>query len=120
MQFFGDDTSGKGRSDCVKSAPLTMPLAQWNCIEFKIDENDLLQYGLSVNGKARMASSVDKPLDACVAKWNVTGGVWYLPEIQYTKIGFRHVNTQTRSVTLWIDDVALSDKPIGCPPPSAN
>ncbi len=119
MQLFGDDTSGKGRSDCTKAAPLTLPLKQWNCIEFKIDENDILQYGWNVNGKALQQFSFlyDTAAAACVPNWNITNGVWYLPEIQYTKIGFRHSNTQTKPVTLWIDDVALSDKPIGCPAP---
>ncbi len=119
MQLFGDDTNGKGRSDCTKSATLTLPLKQWNCIEFKIDENDILQFGWSVNGKPLQQFSFfyDTAAAACVPNWNITNGVWYLPEIQYTKIGFRHVNTQTKPVTLWIDDVALSDKPIGCPAP---
>jgi hypothetical protein len=119
MQLFGDDTNNKGRSDCTKSAPLTLPLKQWNCIEFKIDENEILQYGWTVNGKALQQFSFlyDTASAACVPNWNITNGVWYLPEIQYTKIGFRHWNTQTKPVTLWIDDVALSDKPIGCPTP---
>lgn len=118
MQYFGDVTAGgKGRSDCTKSTPMPLPEKVWTCVEMKADANDLLNYGVKINGKELQAMSFifDTSSAVCVPEWDVTAGVWFLPEIQYTKIGYRHVNEQNEPVTVYIDDVAIDTKPIGCP-----
>jgi hypothetical protein len=119
FHFFGDVTSGTGRSDCVKQATLTLPLKAWTCVEMKIDENELLQYGVSINNKPIQSFSffADGAFPNCVTEWNVTKGIFYIPEIASTKLGFRHIHNQGKTVTLWIDDVAVDTKPIGCPAP---
>jgi hypothetical protein len=118
MQYFGDVTAGgKGRSDCTKSTPMPLPEKVWTCVEMKADANDVLNYGVKVNGKDQQSMSFPSYASSavCVPEWNVTAGVWFLPEVQFTKIGYRHVNEQKEPVTVYIDDVAIDTKPIGCP-----
>lgn len=117
FHMFGDDTGGKGRQDCVKQSTPVMETKKWVCVEMKVDENDIINYGVSLDGKPIQALNFiwDSAASDCVANWNITAGKWYLPEINVIQFGFNHVHMQVKPVTLWIDDVAIDSKPIGCP-----
>jgi len=118
VHMFGDDTTGKGRQDCVKQDGFILKAKEWTCIEFKSDEKDIINYGVSINGEEQQALSFlyDSAASQCVPDWNILQGTWYPPEISVFQFGFNHVNHSPAPVTLWIDDVAISTKPIGCPP----
>jgi hypothetical protein len=117
LHMFGDDINKKGRQDCVKPSPFVMALKKWTCIEMKIDENDVLNYGLKIDDEELQSYSF--PFDAaaanCVPDWNIFDGVWYVPEVTVIQFGFAHIHEQPNPVTVWFDDIAVDSKPIGCP-----
>ncbi|MDX2024129.1 MAG: hypothetical protein SF187_28065 [Deltaproteobacteria bacterium] len=117
LHMFGDDTAGKGRQDCVKQAPMVFEPKKWVCVEMKVDEEDIVNYGISLDGKPIQQYSFlwDSAASNCVPEWNIMQGKWYLPEVNVMTFGFNHVHTQANPVTLWIDDIAVDKKPIGCP-----
>ncbi len=118
FHVYGNDVSNKGIQDCSKGAAFAVKPKTWACVEIKVDAESLLQYGVSVNGKpiAQFSFLYDSPGSACVPDWNVTKGIWYLPEILSIKLGFNHIHAQVAPVTVYFDDVAVADHPIGCPP----
>jgi hypothetical protein len=117
LHMFGDDIMGKGRQDCVKPSPFVMRVKEWTCIEMKIDENDILNYGIKINDEEIQSYSFlyDSAAANCVPDWNIFQGIWYVPEITIMQLGFAHIHEQPNPVTVWYDDVAIDSKPIGCP-----
>ncbi len=117
LHLFGDDVSGMGRHDCTRVQPLAIPVREWACVELKVDEEEVFSYGVRINGKDLPGFSfmTDTGGSACVDAWNILDSKWYVPEVQLTRIGFRHWHPLPKPVTLWIDDIAIDNKPIGCP-----
>lgn len=117
LHMFGDDIMGKGRQDCVKPSPFVMKVKEWTCIEMKIDENDILNYGIKIDGEVVQSYSFlyDSAAANCVPDWNIFQGIWYVPEVTIMQLGFAHIHEQPTPVSVWYDDVAVDSKPIGCP-----
>ncbi len=117
LHMFGSNPKGEIVQDCSKQTTPTMETKKWVCVEMKVDENAIITYGISLDGKPVQTLSFiwDSAASNCVPDWNITAGKWYVPEVNVIQLGFNHVHTQTKPVTLWIDDVAIDSKPIGCP-----
>jgi len=102
-------------SDCTKrTQPPVLPLQQWVCVEQRVDESTTTNYGVSINGKEITALSL---------KWNATGAscvggasnIWNIPDVQSFGFGWNHYHAQNTPIKMWIDDVVVDEKPIGCP-----
>ena|GEM_PF-3765123 len=76
LHMFGDDTGGKGRQDCVKQTPPVIETKKWICVEMKVDENDIITYGVQLDGKPVQALSFiwDDAAANCVPAWNTHRG----------------------------------------------
>jgi hypothetical protein len=42
---------------------------------------------------------------------------WVAPTFSTLGIGWQHHQTTSTAVDMWIDDLVVADKPIGCPAP---
>jgi len=117
IQIYGN-TNGK-IADCAKDAPLALFEKKWQCVELKIDEDDVLNYGTFIDGKELQNFSFPSNFAGanCVTGQNPTNGNWYVPDVTSTRFGFRNVFKQEQAMTVYFDDVAWSDSPIGCPKP---
>lgn len=118
VQIYGNTTTGK-TADCAKDAPLALGEKKWQCVEMKIDEDEVLNYGTSIDGKELQNFSFPYNFAGanCVPGQNPTNGNWYIPEITSTRFGFRNVFVQEKPMAVYFDDIAWSDAPIGCPKP---
>jgi hypothetical protein len=117
VQIYGN-ANGK-TADCAKDAPLALGEKKWQCVELKIDEDEVLNYGTSIDGKELQNFSFPYNFAGanCVPGQNPTNGNWYVPDITSTRFGFRNVFDQEKPMAVYFDDLAWSDAPIGCPKP---
>ena len=53
----------------------------------------------------------------CLPGHNFTNGLWYVPKIDKAYFGFKMFHDLTETATAWLDDIAISNKRIGCPAP---
>jgi hypothetical protein len=91
---------------------------RWACVEWRFDgakkELDLWLDGalvpaLSVRQKANNTGTCQN------SSWS---GIWEPPTFNRIGIGFQHY--QQGGGELWIDDFAIDEKQIGCPPASPS
>ena len=96
-----------------------VPIGKWACIEYHLkDEGD--QHEVWVDGEkiTGLSYSVTPPSGnqyGCIN--DVTGRKFYVGPTTFVRFGWRHAHELKTPVTLWIDDVAIDNKRIGCPPP---
>lgn len=124
------DTNNNWSTDCWKhptSPPASqylIPKNQWACVEWHFDAeaNELVYY---VNGNELTQIRVKGMGDGCVG--NAEGGVWRGPQ-HFAKLhlGIEQYHGSSRARTMFIDDVQVDDRYIGCPempvtpPPAGN
>lgn len=115
LLYFGNATDG-GTADCSKSGAQQIPLGRWACVELAIDETQPAAYMVSVDGKAVPGAPVRATAagsHCCCGSTN--NNIWYVPDPLSVRFGWTHIHAQDRPVRLWIDDLAVAEKPIGCP-----
>jgi hypothetical protein len=108
--------AGGGR-DCAVHGSMPVPVGKWTCLEFH------------VNGKAKTAETYyNNVLDeftqvteggdplpgnsGCLAG---SGTNWNIPNPDKVNVGFIMYHDLNAGATMWIDDVVVSDKRVGCP-----
>ncbi len=117
LTLYRGEASG-GIQDCAATGQGSLVAGKWQCVEMEIDAaTDAAR--IYFDGKLDEGLEVfagGTPLGPCEPGQDFTNSVWYLPPI--TKIGFgpRTFRANT-TATMWIDDIAVSDARIGCPPP---
>jgi len=105
------ETQGVG-TDCWRGSDSVMPQGQWTCLEWHFDGNtDTME--LYVDGQIIDDVTVVEMGDGCIA--HDTGDYWYAPIFDTMRLGWEHYQA-TSAREMWIDDVALDDERIGCPP----
>jgi hypothetical protein len=111
MQLMANyDTSGVA-SDCWQHSQTTIPVQRWACFEWRFDgPNDEMDFWL--DGTAITDLTVVGQGSGCIN--NGTGGHWYLPAYDTLSLGWEHYQTSI-PIDMWIDDVAVDSKRIGCP-----
>lgn len=115
VQIYGN-VAGK-TADCSKSAPLALTPKKWHCVELKVDDQDFLNFGTTIDGNELQNFSFPYNLAGsnCVPGENPTNGKWYLPQtINNITFQYRAVHGD-HAMTLYFDDIAFSDSAIGCP-----
>jgi len=106
--------SGTGpASDCWHhSSKTVLPTGKWSCLEWKFDGGNN-EMTLSLDGVALPDLTVTGTGDGCV---NATPDfVWAAPVFDHLDLGWESYQADDAR-TFWIDDVAVSSAPIGCPP----
>ena len=110
-----DNYSGTGpASDCWNHASAqVMPVAKWTCVEWQFDgPNDTLRFwlngapvdSLTVQGKGQGCVHQDKTFE------------WKAPNFDNLELGWESYQMDSAR-TLYVDDVVISTKRIGCPSP---
>jgi hypothetical protein len=99
-------------TDCWRGSDTVMPQGQWTCLEWHFDGNtDTME--LYIDGVIIDDVTVVGMGDGCIA--HDTGDNWYAPIFDTMRLGWEHYQA-TSAREMWIDDVALDDVRIGCPP----
>jgi hypothetical protein len=101
------------RSDCWQHSDTTFPVRTWSCMEWRYDHaNDRMEFWL--DGTQLDDLTVMGRGEGCIS--HDTGDNWYAPVFDTLRLGWEHYQA-TSPKELYIDDVALDDERIGCPPP---
>jgi hypothetical protein len=94
--------------DSVDSAT-PVPVGKWACLEWEFkgaaDGTHLLK--MQLDGKV-----IDK---GEITKGGIANSNWKPTTWKSMKIGFIVFSNVAGAVDMWLDDIAISDKPIGCP-----
>lgn len=111
-RFMANYDSGPAASDCWRHSTTTIPMNKWACVEWQFDgPTNTLRFWL--DGKALDDLTVMAKGDGCISQG--TMGNWYAPAFNAVRMGWEHY--QQGPGEIWIDDVALDGKRIGCPAP---
>jgi hypothetical protein len=112
LRFMANYDSGPAKSDCWHHSKTTIPLNRWACVEWQFDgPTSTLRFWL--DGQAVDDLTVVGKGDGCIA--HDTMDNWYAPTFNAVRLGWEHY--QLGPGELWIDDVAIDGKRIGCPAP---
>jgi hypothetical protein len=106
-----------GGRDCFSHGGNLVPIGRWACWEFHVNgaTNDVQSF---FDGKLDIFTEVTggDPIpggSGCLGS-NASG--WAIPNVQRAIFGFSSAHPMTTTATIYLDDIALSDKRIGCPP----
>jgi hypothetical protein len=98
-------------SDCWKTSKSLLPTQRWACVEWHYDgTNNEMHYWL--DGKPVGDLTVITKGDGCTGT-----NLWKAPTFDRLSLGWYNAQTTPIDVDMWIDDVAVDTKQIGCPPP---
>jgi len=109
------ETTMPVRSDCWDHSETLMPVAQWACVEwhFTVASNEM-QFWL--NGTEASDMHVTGMGEGCVA--DDLGGLWTAPPaFQTLYLGWEHYQQTMNPIDLWMDDIVVDTKRVGCPAP---
>ncbi len=99
-------------SDCWKHSTTTMPEGRWTCMEWRFNgPNNEMNFWL--DGASLSDITVVGRGEGCISQG--TTGTWYSPTYDTIRLGWEHYQ-QSIAHDMWIDDVAIDTKRIGCPP----
>src|SRR5882672_2071408 len=112
LRFMANYDSGPAKSDCWHHSKTTIPLNKWACVEWQFDgPTNTLRFWL--DGQAITDLTVVGKGDGCIA--HDTMDNWYAPTFSALRLGWEHY--QLGPGELWIDDVVVDGKRVGCPAP---
>ncbi len=103
-------------ADCAKGSGASLPVARWTCVEWQFDgARNALRFWM--DGQPVDALAVEGKGDTCVGgKEGGDGdGIWRAPPFSALRLGWQHHQTSSTPVELWIDDVAVAPRRLGCP-----
>jgi DNA-binding beta-propeller fold protein YncE len=108
------DNQTEWHTDCWNYSEVILPTDRWACVEWSFDvAADRLRFWLG--GEEIEALRVEGAHDNC-ADTSTQGGWWTAPErLQALNLGIEQYHAEALPRTLYIDDVVVSDAPIGCP-----
>ena len=93
--------------DCGATSSTGVPEKRWVCIEWRFDGgNDEMH--MWFDGQLQTAVDVVKTGGSC-------SGPWQGPTFDKLFLGWRHSQPSTIDVDMWMDDVVIDTKRVGCP-----
>lgn len=106
---------GAGR-DCYIHGSNPLPVGKWTCVEFHVNgqTDDAETYFNGVLDEFTQVTKGD-PIpgnSGCLAG---SGTGWNLPNPQTIRVGFAMAHQLDNPATMWMDDIVVSDKRVGCP-----
>jgi len=104
-----------GLMDCWNHSNDPVPVGNWACVEWHLDSVGDKQE-LYINGNKIGALSFGlNPGGSSGCINGQTNNQWFVPALASFRFGWTHYHTLSQSRTLYIDDIALDKKRIGCP-----
>ncbi|HET6280844.1 MAG TPA: hypothetical protein VFH73_07760 [Polyangia bacterium] len=101
-------------ADCWKNSQTRLPLAKWNCIEWLYDgTKNEMHYWL--NGEEIAELAVPQKGDGCIQGAGANN--WRAPPFTKLSLGWYNAQPSPIPIDMWMDDVGIDTKRIGCPPP---
>ena len=110
------ETTPPVTTDCQQHSNRALPVKRWACVEwhFEVASNELEFW---LDGK-RITHVRDHGNKEARCKGNDLGGQWRAPpKFDSFYIGFERYADSANDQDLWIDDVTLAQKRVGCPTP---
>ena len=110
------ETTPPVTTDCKLNSPEKLPVRRWACVEWHMDvASNEMQFWLDGRKVVRVAG---KPGMAGACRGDDLQGEWLAPpKFDSFYIGFERYADSVNDQNLWIDDVALSTKRVGCSTP---
>lgn len=97
--------------DCAKTSPTGVPEKRWVCIEWQFDgTNDEMH--MWFDGQLQTAVDIVKTGGGCSVPWRA-------PPFSKLFLGWRHSQPSTIPVEMWMDNVVIDTKRVGCPTAAA-
>jgi hypothetical protein len=108
------ETTPPVTTDCKQRSALSLPLKRWACVEWHLEAaSNELEFWLDGKRVARVRGRGDATA-AC--KGDDLGGEWRAPpKFDSFYIGLERYADSANDQDLWIDDVTLAQKRVGCP-----
>jgi hypothetical protein len=112
------ETTPPVRSDCRQHSARQLPLRQWTCVEWHFDgESNEMEFWLDgasladlhVKGRGSAADS------NCRHQGDLHGEWLAPPAFQSLYLGLERYDITANDQNLWIDDVVVSKRRVGCP-----
>lgn len=106
----------QGSRDCWIHGGTRFPTGRWACLELFVDARQDRSW-VKVDGRLEEFTEVTDaaPLPGASGCLSGAGARWTMPAPRTLRFGLTSHHPSSNAVTLWMDDVAVSDKPIGCP-----
>jgi hypothetical protein len=107
------ETTPPVSTDCKQQSTRRLPVQRWACVEWHFEvSSQELEFWLDGQPVTRVAQRA--AANAC--RGNDLQGEWRAPpKFDSLYIGFERYADSANDQNLWIDDVALSKKRVGCP-----
>lgn len=108
------ETTPPVTTDCKQRSPLSLPVRRWACVEWHLEvaSNELEFW---IDGK-RIAHVRGRGGSHAACKGNDLGGRWLAPpKFDSFYIGLERYADSANDQDLWLDDVALAKRRVGCP-----
>lgn len=100
-------------ADCWQNSATAMPEAKWVCVEWQFDGTSNTQR-LWLDGQSVADLTVAAKGQGCAV--NTLQGNWYFPQnFERLYVGYESYQADAAARTVWIDDVAIDSKRLGCP-----
>jgi hypothetical protein len=110
LRFMANYDSSPPKSDCWHHSQTTIPLNRWACVEWQFDGATSTQR-FWLDGQPIDDLTVVGKGDGCIS--HDLMDTWYFPNFNALRLGWEHYQQGPGEV--WIDDVAVDAKRIGCP-----
>jgi hypothetical protein len=95
--------------DCAKTSNTGVPVKRWVCVEWQFNgSNDEMH--LWFDGQAQTPVDIVKTGGGCSVPWKA-------PVFDKLFLGWRHSQPSSIDVEMWLDDVVIDTKRVGCPAP---
>jgi hypothetical protein len=108
--------AGGGR-DCAVHGSMPVPVGKWTCLEFHVNGKDKTAetYYNNILDEFTQVTAGGNPLPGNSGCLGGSGTNWNIPNPDKVNVGFIMYHELNAGATLWVDDVVVSDKRVGCP-----
>jgi len=112
------ETTPPETTDCRRQSKIELPVKRWTCVEWRFDvAANALEFWLDGKRVTRVAGRAD----ATSCRGNDLAGEWRAPpRFDSFYLGLERYADSANDQDLWIDDVELSTRRVGCPKTKAG
>jgi hypothetical protein len=94
--------------DCATTSDMGVPVKRWVCVEWQFNGTSDEMH-LWFDGQPQTQVDVVKTGGSCPVPWKA-------PPFDKLFLGWRHSQPSSINVEMWMDDVVIDTKRVGCPP----